>query len=195
MNRATPALSRQGKGQGGFTLFEVLIAMVLLAMVAVMLYSVLNVGIKFTSQGERKILAMERKYGFLILVQRQITSAVYDAVKKRIMMSADEELFKVVTRNPYIYPEAGVVMAIYRYNAGEQAIYYTEKRDYYNIDYGDDYVPEFNEMTVLARDEEEFSVQYDEETGPEVLFTYRGEEYALVPKCADAEARNKLEFK
>lgn len=194
MNRGGGWLRRRGGQQGGFTLFEILIAMVLLAMVAAMIYSVLNVGIKFTSQGERKILEMERKYGFLIIVQRQVTSAVYDPVKKRIMMSADDAAFKVVTRNPFIYPEAGVVLAIYRYNASDQAIYYTEKRDYYNIDYGDDYVPDFDEMTVLARDEEEFSVQYDEEAGPGLFFTYRGEEYALVPKSADDEARKKLEF-
>lgn len=189
------------QGQAGFTLFEVLIAMLLLAMVAAMIYSVLNVSIKFADQGGRKILAMERKYGFLILVQRQITSAVYDPAKKRILMSADDQAFRVVTRNPFIYPEAGVVLAIYRYNAGERAIYYTEKRDYYNTDYAlssplgggtDAYVPDFEEMTVLAQDEEPFSVQYDEEAGPEVLVTYRGEEYTLVPKSADAEALLKL---
>jgi len=180
--------------QTGFTLFEVLIAMVLLAMVAAMIYSVLNVGIKFTDQGGRKILAMERKYGFLSLVQRQIASAVYDPVKKRIMMSADDEIFKLVTRNPFVYPEAGVVLAIYRYNAGERAIYYVEKRDYYNTDYSDEYVPDFEEMTVLAQDEEPFSVQYDEEAGPEVIVTYRDEEYALVPKSADAAALLKLTF-
>ena len=211
------------RDEAGFTLFEILIAMVLLAMVAAMIYSVLNVGIKFTDRGGRKILAMERKYGFLILVQRQITSAVYDPVKKRILMSADDEIFKVVTRNPFIYPEAGVVLAIYRYNAGERAIYYTEKRDYYNKDYSfksslvsdtgttpsqpgaaggaipspldggnEDYVPGFDEMTVLAQDEEPFSVKYDEAASPEVMVTYRGEQYTLVPKSADAAAKLKL---
>lgn len=182
------------QGQAGFSLFEVLISMVLLAMVAAMIYSVLNVGIKFTDQGGRKILAMERKYGLLTLVRRQITSAVYDPIQKRILMAADDELFKVVTRNPFVYPEAGVVLAIYRYNAGERSIFYTEKRDYYNIDYGDDYVPDFSEMTALARDEEPFSVEYDEETSPEVIFTFRGEEYPLVPKSADREALDKLEW-
>ena len=136
---------------------------------------------------------MERKYAFLTLVQRQITSAVYDSTNKRIMMKADDEVFKVVTRNPFVYPEAGVVMAIYRYNAGERAIYYVEKRDYYNTDYGEDYVPDFSEMTVLARDQDTFSVAYDGETSPEVIFTYQGEEYSMVPKSVDREALNKLE--
>ena len=180
------------RGGAGFTLFEVLISMILLSMVAVMLYSVLNVGIKFTDRGGRKILAMERKYGLLTLVQRQITSAVYDPKLRRILMVADDDILKLVTRNPFVYPEAGVVLAIYRYNAAERAIYYAEKRDYYNTDYDDEYVPDFTEMTVLARDEDAFSVIYDGETSPEVTFTFRDEEYTLVPKCADSEALNKL---
>ena len=178
----------------GFSLFEVLIAMLLLSMVAVMLYSVLNVGIKFTDQGNRKILAMERKYGLLGLVQRQINSAVYDPTKKQILMYADDEIFKVVTRNPFVYPEAGVVLAIYRYNTSEQAIYYAEKRDYYNIDYGEDYAPDFKEMTVLAWHEDAFSVEYDGEKSPELTFSYRGESYSLVPKCADNEAKKKMKL-
>lgn len=188
----SPAARRSG--QAGFTLFEILIAMVLLAMVAAMLYSVLNVGIKFTAQGSRKILAMERRYGFLSLVQRQVMSAVYDSQQKRLLISADERVFRLVTRSPYIFPEAGVVLALYRYHAGERAVYYTEKRDYYNTDYGEDYVPEFAEMTVLAQDEEGFAVRYDQDTGPEVLVDYRGEEFSLVPKSADAESLGKMVF-
>jgi prepilin-type N-terminal cleavage/methylation domain-containing protein len=199
----TPALSQRergrfgrvrSRGSGGFTLFEVLIAMILMAMVAVMIYSVLNVGIKFTDQGGRKILAMERKYAFLTLVQRQVISAVYDGTQRRILMSADDDIFKVVTRYPFVYPEAGVVLAIYRYSAADKAIYYTEKRDYYNTDYGDDYVPDFKDMTVLAWDEGPFSVKYDADKSPEVLFTYRGQEYSLVPKCADRDALSKLKL-
>jgi len=178
--------SRQG--QRGFSLFEILIAMVLLAMVAAMLYSVLNVGIKFTERGGSKILAMERKYAFLSLVQRQIASAVYDSTKKKTLMWADEDSFKVVTRSPYVYSEAGVVLAIYRYNPGDRAIYYIEKRDYFNTDYGEDYLPDFAEMSVLAWDEDPFAVQYDPETSPEVVFSFRGEDYALVPKCTDEQA-------
>lgn len=187
--------------QEGFTLFEILISMVLLAMVAAMIYSVLNVGIKFTDQGGKKILAMERRYGLLNLIQRQVTSAVYDPLKKRLLLSATDEQFSLVTRNPFIYPEAGVVLAIYRYNAGERAIYYTEKRDYYNTDYAlsspqdgakNGYVPDFDEMTVLAEDEEPLQVQYDEEAGPEVTVSYHGENYTLAPKCADAAALLKL---
>lgn len=192
MNRLSK--QRQQGGEGGFTLFEILIAMVLLAMVAAMLYSVLNVGIKFTDQGSRKILAMERKYAFLSLVQRQISSAMYSSAEKKILMWADDESFKVVTRSPYVYPEAGVVLAVYRYNQGDRAIYYLEKRDYYNTDYGEEYLPDFTEMSVLAWDEDPFSVGYDPETSPEVVFSFRGEEYTLLPKCTDEQALQQWRF-
>lgn len=180
--------------QSGFTLFELLVAMLLLAMVSVMIYSVLNVGIRFSDQGNRHILAMERKYGFLSLLQRQIRSAFYDRKKRQLLISADADIFRVVTRNPYLYEYAGVVLAIYRYDATERAIYYTEKRDYYNIDYDDEYEPGFDEMILLATDEDGFEVSYDEEVGPEVTFVYRGESYSLVPRSADEAALRKLEF-
>ncbi len=168
--------------------------MLLMAMVSIMIYSVLNVGIKFADKGTRHILAMEHKYGFLNLLQSQISSAVYDAKKRELLMLAGEDFFRVVTRNPYIYEEAGVVLAFYRYDASARAIYYTEKRDYYNIDYNDGYVPDISDMILLASDEDSFSVQYDKAVGPQVTFAYRGQEYVLVPQCTDDIALSKLQL-
>ena len=180
------------QNQAGFSLFELMVAVLLLAMVSVMIYSVLSVGIKFSDKGSRKILEMERRYGFISLLQRQIKSAVYDVKKKEILMSGDAETFRVVTRNPYIYQSAGVVLAIFRYNSSESSIFYTEKRDYYNIDYDDEYVPEYDDMILLAVDEESFDIQYEQDASPEVTIEYRGEEYTLVPSCADKDALAKL---
>jgi len=193
--RLSPFWAKKGVlSQQGFTLFELLIAMLLLAMVSVMIYSVLNVGIRFTDKGNRRILAMERKYGLINLVHRQIKSAVYDVKKKQILMSMDDDLFRVVTRNPFLYKYAGIVLAVYRYSASESAIYYTEKRDYWNIDFGEDYVPEFEDMILLAQDEGPLSIVYDPETSPEVSFEYQGEQYSIVPRCADERALAKLEI-
>ncbi len=178
--------------QKGFTLFELLIAMLLLAMISVMIYSMLHVGIKFSEKGEKKILAMEHKYGLINLLQSQISSAVYDVKKRELMIWADDDSFKLVTRNPYIYEDAGVVLAIYRYDSSDRTIYYTEKRDYYNIDYNDEYLPDIADMTVLAKDEDSFAVVYDKDIGPTVTFSYRGKDYSLVPQCADAAALKKL---
>lgn len=178
----------------GFTLFELLVAILLLAMVSVMLYSVLNVGIKFSAQGSRRVLAMEREYGLLNLLKSQISSAVYDYKTKKLLISSADDIFRLVTRNPYIYENAGIVLAIYRYNSSEQAIYYSEKRDYYNTDYPyDKYVPDFDEMTILSRNISSFAVTYDQDTGPEVDITYEGQNYSVVPKCADDKALSKLQ--
>ncbi len=178
----------------GFTLFELIVAILVLAMVSVMLYSILNVGIKFSAQGNRRLLAMEREYGLLNLLKSQISSAVYDYNKKKLLISSDDDIFRLVTRSPYIFENAGIVLAIYRYNSSEQAIYYTEKRDYYNVDYPyDKYVPDFDEMTILSRNVTSFAVTYDQDTGPEVDITYEGQDYSVVPKCADAMALSKLQ--
>lgn len=162
-------------------------------MVSVMIYSILNVGIKFSDKGAKKIVAMERKYGFLTLLQRQINSALYSEKEKKLLIFADGDLFKIVTRNPFIYRSAGVVLAIYRYDSGAQNVYYLEKKDYYNIDYGEDYVPDFDEMITLATDEESFSLTYDEAMGPEVTLSYRGNEHVFIPKCLNDESLNKIE--
>lgn len=183
-----------GINKQGFTLFELLVAVLLLAMVSVMLYSVLNVGIKFSAQGNRRLLAMEREYGLLNLLKSQISSAVYDYNKKKLLISSDDDIFRLVTHSPYIYENAGTVLAVYRYNSSEQAIYYTEKRDYYNTDYPyDKYVPDFDEMTILSRKVDSFTVTYDQDTSPEVDITYEGQDYRIVPKCADDKALSKLQ--
>ncbi len=181
-------------GQQGFSLFELMIAMLLLAMVSVMIYSVLNVGIRFSDKGNKRILAMERKYGLVNLFQRQIKSAVYDVKKQEVLISSDDDLFRVVTRNPFIYQYAGVVLALYRYSASESAIFYTEKRDYWNVDYDEDYIPELDDMILLAMDEESLEISYDKNMGPEVSFVYRGETYTLVPRCADEQGLAKLKL-
>ena len=179
--------------QAGFTIFELLVAMLMVTMVSVMIYSILNVGIQFSSKGEAKILALERQYGFLSLLKRQVNSAFYDVKEKKLLIYADDTVFRVVTRTPFIYRSAGVVLAIYRYDSSSQTIFYTEKRDYYNSDYDEGYVPDFDEMTELARNEAYFSIGYEETLGPEVILEYHGEEYVLLPKCLNDGLLTKLE--
>lgn len=182
------------KDQAGFTIFELLIAMLLVTMVSVMIYSILNVGIKFSTKGDDKILAIERQYGFLNLLKRQVSSALLSGEKPpKLLIYADDSIFRIVTRSPFIYRSAGVVLAIYRYDSGAQTVYYSEKRDYYNIDYDEEYVPDFDDMIELARNEESFSITYEEALGPEVLLEYRGEEYVFLPKCLNDDLLAKIE--
>jgi prepilin-type N-terminal cleavage/methylation domain-containing protein len=179
--------------QSGFTLFELLIAMLLVTMVSVMIYSILNVGIQFSAKGESKILTMERQYGFLTLLQHQVNSALYDEKRKKLLMSADDTVFRIVNRNPFIYRAVPVVLAIYRYDSGTQTVFYTEKIDYYNTDYDEEYIPDFDEMTELARDVESFGISYEEDLGPQVTLTYGDEEYVFLPKCLNDALLAKIE--
>jgi len=184
--------NRAGR-QAGFTLFELMIAMLLVTMVSVMIYSILNVGIKFSEKGEGKIVSMARKHGLLGLLQRQVQSAVYSEKERKLLIYANGDLFKIVTRSPFIYRGVGVVLAMYRYDEGSQTIYYQEKRDYYNIDYGEDYMPDFADMVVLAENEPSFGLTYDEAMGPEVTLNYRGREEIFIPKSLNAESLAKIE--
>ncbi len=168
--------------QAGVTLFELMVAVLLLALVSTMIYSVLNVGISFASKGEKEILAMEQEQGFFEVLNSQIASAWYDPRQKKIQITADEDTLKILTHQPLLYRTVGLVLAIYRYDPSENIVYYTEKRDYYNIDYGDDYIPDFENMYFLLRTKKPLSWSYDEDT-ESVSITYGDKQYELIPKC------------
>lgn len=168
--------------QAGVTLFELLVAVLLLALVSTMIYSVLNVGISFAAKGEKKIFAMSQEQGFFELLDRQITSAWYDPRQRKIRISADETTLKIFTHQPLLYRNVGLVLAIYRYDPAENTVYYTEKRDYYNIDYTDDYVPALENMYFLLRTKSPLAWSYDEEA-ESVTVNYGDKQYELIPKC------------
>lgn len=172
--------------QAGVTLFELMVAVLLLALVSTMIYSVLNVGISFADKGESQILAMEQEQGFLDLLHRQVSSAWYDPRQKKIRIVAEDDTLKIFTRQPLLYRTTGLVLAIYRYEPGEQTVYYTEKRDYYNIDYTDDYMPDFEDMYYLLTTPNSVAWSHDEETGA-VLLDYGERQYEFIPKCQKEE--------
>ncbi len=146
----TKGCRNRSRQEAGFTLFELLVAVVLLAMVSSMIYSVLGVGIRFSDKGEQRILAMAREHGVLHLLRGQVVSAMYNQKFRQPRISASNETVRIVTRQPFLNRKAGVVMAMYRYNEEDQTLYYLEKLDYYNIDY-DDYVPDLADMLPLAQ--------------------------------------------
>lgn len=169
-------------------MLELMVALLLLGMLSVMIYSMLNVGIKYSEKGTATILTMARRTSFLGLLNEQIGNAFYDAKEKKLMISSEDGVFRIVTRRPFIYRSAGVVLAVYRYNHSERMLYYQEKRDYYNPDYDDKYVPDFGAMVVLARDEPDFQVIYDPESGEGVTVSYQGAEYVFYPRSINEES-------
>ena len=170
------------KTRDGLTLLALLVAVLLLGMTAAMIYSALNVGITFSGKGEKRIHALEQKHGFLELLHGQIKSAFYDVRQKKNLIRADGELLTIVTRQPFLYRDNTLVLALYRYDAASQAMYYAEKRDFYNIEYGDDYLPDFDEMRPLLKMEVDVQFAIDEDSG--IVTISLGEtEHAFLPRA------------
>lgn len=166
----------------GFTLFEILIAMLLLGIISTMIYSVLNVGIKFSDKGEKRIHSLERERNLLALLHRQINCAWYDTQQKKIIISADNDILRLVTRSPLIHHKVDLIWAVYRYRTDEKAVYYIEKKDFYNIEYDEEYVPDFEDMIMLSKDIKALVMTYDPESGEGVTVEYEGRRYEFMPK-------------
>ena len=103
--------------QKGVTLFELLVAMMMLVLVSAMLYSVLNAAIKFSEKGESRIQLIEQERSFLSLLRRQVHGIRYDSIKKKLQIFAEGNLLKIVTSSSIIERDAGVVMAALRRSA------------------------------------------------------------------------------
>ncbi len=179
-------LGKEGgrRAQAGFTVFELLIAILMLSMVSTMIYSVLHTGIRFSRQGTDRILAIERRLGLESLLFQQINSAWFEPRTKNVVLAGDGDMLRLVTCYPLLYRHAGVVLAYYRYDPDTERLYYTEKLDYYNIDYDEEYLPGFEEMTVLVEAIHRVSFNVDPET---LLATIEiGDTvFEVTPRCAE----------
>ena len=172
--------------QKGVTLVELMVAMLLLVMVTSMLYSVLNVGIKFSQKGEKRLAVIGLERSFLDLLHRQVHGVWYDQRQKKLMIEAKRNLLKMVTTSPLMERDAGLVLAVYLYDPGDGVLYYTEKLDFFNVDYDDGYSPSPAEMIVLLRDIDEIDWQYDE-TDDVLAVSYLGQDYEILPRSGQLE--------
>jgi len=170
----------------GFTLFEVLVAMLLLGMIAAMIYSVLNVGVTVTAKGEKEILVMSQRSSFLSLLQNQVLAAWFDEKENKPHISTQEGILKLITCAPLLDKNARVVLAVYYYDTVNNVVYYVEKKDFYNSEYKeDDYIPRQDEMVALFTPQEPLAMEFDPEEN--ILHLSLGaEEYQLVPKCPNS---------
>ena len=158
---------------------EVMVAMLLLTMTAVMIYSILNRSILFAHKGESKMLALEKEYGLHSLLKRQVESCWYDIKNKKVGLYGDEEIVRIITKTSFLHPESSMVMAFYLKN--DQTIYYLERQDFYNNDYLD-WTPDLDLMMPLITTTREMNIQYDEDLGF-VQLTYHDKEYEFWPWC------------
>ena len=167
--------------QRGITLVELMVAMLLLAMITSMLYSILNVGIKFSQKGEGRLAEIGRQRSFLELFHRQVQGVWYDKRQGRLLIEGSNNQLKMVTTMPLVERDAGLVLAVYVYDPGDEVLYYSEKLDYFNVEYGDNYSPSTGEMHVLLRDLKEIDWQYDDTAGV-LAVSYLGRDYEMAPR-------------
>lgn len=170
------------RAQKGVTLIELLVAMLLLAMVSSMLYSVLNVSINFSKKGAQRLAVIGLERSLLDLLHRQVHGVWYDLRQKKLLIDGQRNLLKMVTTAPLLERDAGLVLAVYLYDPGDEVLYYTEKLDFFNVDYDEGYSPAPAEMTVLLRDIKEIDWQYDEADGVLVV-SYLGQDYEISPRA------------
>jgi len=180
--RRSGSFSETLRSQHGITLFELLIAVVLLGMVSTMIYSVLNVGIGFSARGEKHLERLSREKNLLSLLRRQVNAAWYDPRFAKVLISGGDGVLRIVTRQPLLHRSAGTVLAVYRVNAAEQTLYYLEKKDYFNAEYGETYLPDFSEMEKMYSADQPVGLAFEPEKS-RVIVTLGGEEFAFVPKC------------
>ncbi|MFZ5774070.1 MAG: PulJ/GspJ family protein [Thermodesulfobacteriota bacterium] len=170
-------------GERGVTLLELLVAMVLLAMVSAMLYSVLRVGIGFSATGTRHLERLAREQNLLNLMRRQVASVWFDPRRGAAGISSAPGVLRLVTRQPLLHRDAGVVLAVYRVDPEGPALYYQEKKDFYNVAYGREYIPDFQEMERLyAPGGQRLELEYRPEQGGVVL-TVGEASYTFFPKA------------
>jgi uncharacterized protein (DUF58 family) len=160
------------------TLLELLVAMLILVMVSVMLYSVLNIGISFSRKGEARARQAGREHAFLELLHRQVHGALYDKKQKKVLLDAAGNQLTLVTTAPLLNRDLGVVMAVYLYDPAADILYYTEKKDYYNADYRENYQAKPRDMRVLMKEVGGLELVYETEEGL-LKVTCRGRQYSL----------------
>lgn len=178
--------------QQGFTLLEVMIATLIFSMISVLIFSMLNRSFDFTAKGEERVLQVERHYGFINLVRRQVQGAWYDLQQKEMQIrNVTENQFALVTTSSLMYGPATLVMAFYEFDPGEATLYYTERRDFYNPDYLDEF-PDRAGMIPLLKPEGTFSLQADPDSDF-VTLRYGTETYVFHPFCTKESQEFDLE--
>ena len=188
---------RLGDGSGfcllseqGVTLFELLVAILLLGIISTMIYSALNIGIRFSDKGSDRIVTISREQGLRSLLYRQIRNARFDERTKKAHVIVDKDTLKIQTRIPILYRASGLVLAMYRHNADEEVLYYTEKIDFYNPEYDEDYIPDFEDMLPLAKVGEGFYLA--QEPGTDFVEIGFGDDvYTFEPKCHEERLQKK----
>lgn len=172
---------RKITAQSGLSLLEVMVALLLLTIASTMIYSMLNRSIFFSDKGEKKSAEIEEHYALVSLLQRQVQSGWYNPRTKKVVIAGEENFLRLATATPFQARPGQVVMAFYRYNPEENTLYYLEKKDFYNADYGE-LIPDYSEMIALLTAPRGLSLEFDEDILM-VTLNYGGQTYEFQPWC------------
>lgn len=169
---------RRLSDEQGVTLLELLVAMLILVMVSVMLYSMLNIGIGFSRKGEARARLAGREHAFLELLHRQVHGAWYDQKQKKVLIGGTSDQLTLVTSAPLLNRDLGMVLAVYLYDPAADTLYYTEKKDFYNAEYRENYQAKRQEMRVLMKEVGGLDLDYKADEGL-LKVICRGQEHSM----------------
>ncbi len=166
----------------GFTLLEVMISIVIFGMISTLIFSILDRSFVFTEKGEAKILKIEQQNGFIDLVRRQVQGAWVDPRRRTTHINSEnEQQFSIVTTSSIMFAGSPLVVAFYEFEPSTNTVYYTERKDFYNPDYVEQF-PNQEEMIPLLNVDDSFSLQTDENSDFVILFL-NNKEYIFHPFC------------
>ena len=174
------------RNQHGLTLLEVMISMLIFSMISVLIFSILDRAALFTTKGEAQVRAIEQQYNLVSLIRRQVQGAWIDTATKKVrLQQPTDQQFSIITTASIMYPSPTLVIAFYDFDPESGVLYYSERRDFYNPDYSDQF-PEREEMITLLTTTSAFQLQMPEESSS-VSLTFAGEQYTFHPMCIQQE--------
>jgi general secretion pathway protein J len=113
----------EGSAERGFTLLELLIAMVLLAVTVVVVTGAMRLGYRSLEKGDRKIESLERMRTSLSIIDAQIQSfspvTGEGKTEKELYFEGSEESLKLMTNYSIWGGRKGYVRVEYRVETGE----------------------------------------------------------------------------
>ncbi len=168
--------------QRGLTLLEVMISILIFSMISVLIFSILDRSALFTTKGEEQVRKLEQHYNLTLLVRRQVQGAWIDpATKSPNINQLSDQQFSVITTSSIMYPAASLILAFYEFDPDTGTLYYTERRDFYNPDYNDNFPPQ-DDMIPLLKTDKPFQL-YTGEDSSLVTLVLAGKEYRFYPMC------------
>jgi len=167
--------------RNGFTLLELLVAVVLLGLAGSVIYGLFFAGVTISGKGQARLLADSRLSGLARLLERQVETAWFDQRRQRPgIVFADQTLY-LYTTSPLIHPEYDLVLAMYQLADDGRALLYQERIDFHSFSLEPGDLPPMEETVPLAVFSQPVALSFDQESTSVILETEE-ERYALYPK-------------